>query len=295
MEEAVDQFLQYISVERGLSPNTVSSYRRDLLRFAAFARSKGYQNPDSIPRGFLTTFLGELQSNGLSPPSLRRQLAALRSFYRFLISEDIVTSDPTLNVESPRGWQKLPKTLTMEEVNRLLDYPKGSSPAGLRDNALIELLYATGLRISELVYMTLPAINLEVGYVIATGKGQKQRIIPLGEIALKKLRTYLSEARPLLAKGRLTDVVFLNRSGRRLSRQGCWKLLRKYARRSGIRRLVSPHMLRHSFATHLLDRGADLRSIQIMLGHADLSTTQIYTQVSRARLKELHQRLHPRG
>ena len=236
MEEAVEQFLQYIAVERGLSSNTVSSYRRDLLRFAAFARSRGHPDPDSVSRKLLTTFIGRLQGNGLSAPSLRRQLSAIRSFYRFLITEKNAATDPTLNVDSPRGWQRLPKTLSMEEITRLLDLAKGSSPSGIRDDALIELLYATGLRISELVTLVLPAVDLTAGYVLATGKGQKQRIIPLGEVAVKKLKTYLSEARPRLLKGRTTHLVFLNRSGRGLSRQGCWKLLRKYARLAGIRR-----------------------------------------------------------
>jgi integrase/recombinase XerD len=295
VEDSVEQFLQYIAVERGLSSNTVSSYRRDLLRFAAFARSRGVLDPDSVSRKLLTAFIGHLQSDGLSAHSLRRQLSALRSFYRFLITEKNAATDPTLNVESPRGWQRLPKTLTLEEVNRLLELPKGSSPSGIRDDALVELLYATGLRISELVTLALPAVNLSAGFLLATGKGRKQRIIPMGRAALGKLNIYLSQSRPRLLKGRTTDRVFLNRSGCGLSRQACWKLLRKYARLAGIRRQISPHMLRHSFATHLLENGADLRSVQMMLGHADLSTTQIYTQVSRARLKQLHQRLHPRG
>ena len=204
-------------------------------------------------------------------------------------------TDPTMNISQPRRWKRLPKTLPIETINRLLDYPKGASPSGLRDDAMIELLYATGLRISELTSLTHGALNLQVGYIQATGKGQKQRIIPLGETAHRKLKFYLTNARPKLSKERISDFVFLNRSGRGLTRQGCWKLLKKHARSAGIRRAISPHMLRHSFATHLLENGADLRSIQMMLGHSDLSTTQIYTQVSQVRLKQLHQRLHPRG
>jgi integrase/recombinase XerD len=295
VEEAIDRFLQFLMIEKGVSSNTIASYRRDLVRFMAFSKSRGCKNINSVTRSMIKAFLDVLQRRGLSPSTLCRQIAALRSFYRFLVTEGLSDSDPTLNIDRPRGWQRLPKVLAEEEVNRLLDLQKGTSPTGMRDDAIIELLYATGLRISELTSLTLVATNLEVGYVLVTGKGQKQRIIPVGEAALQKLRSYLFKARPRLAQGRSIDRVFLNRFGRGLSRQGCWKLLRKYAQLAGIRRLISPHMLRHSFATHLLEHGADLRSVQMMLGHADLSTTQIYTQVSQARLKRLHQRLHPRG
>ena len=210
------------------------------------------------------------------------------------MTEGYSRSDPTQNIEPPRGWQRLPKTLTSAEVTRLLDLPKGPSPSGIRNDALIELLYATGLRISELTALLIPAINLELGCVSAIGKGNKQRIVPLGEVALQKLKTYLKHARPHLLK-RSSQQVFLNPSGNALSRQACWKLLRRYAKKAGIRQTISPHMLRHSFATHLLENGADLRAVQVMLGHADISTTQIYTEVSQSRLKQLHQRLHPRG
>jgi integrase/recombinase XerD len=295
MRESIDSFLQFMSVERGLSDNTIESYRRDLLRFAAFAGSRRCQSPAAVTRRLISNYLGELQTAGLSPPSIRRQVSAIRSWFRFLISEGRFSSDPTENIEGPRGWQRLPKTLTSEEVTRLLDRAKGTSPSGIRDDALIEMLYATGLRVSELINLTLSAVNQEVGYLIASGKGRKQRIIPLGETALRKLGVYLASARPRLVKNRRPEEVFLNRSGRKLTRQACWKLLRKYAQQAGIRRSISPHMLRHSFATHLLERGADLRSIQVLLGHTDLSTTQIYTQVTKTRLKDLHQRLHPRG
>jgi integrase/recombinase XerD len=295
MTESIEAFLQFMAVERGLSNHTIDAYRRDLLRFSAFARARRVTAPGAVTRRLISNYLGELQSAGLSPPSIRRQVSAIRSWFRFLISEGRCGSDPTENVEGPRGWQRLPKTLTSEEVTRLLDRPKGSTPSAVRDDAILELLYATGLRISELVNLPLSGINLEVGYLMATGKGRKQRIIPLGETAVGKLRNYLSASRPRLGRNRRSDAVFLNRSGRKLTRQACWKLLRKYALQAGIRRAISPHMLRHSFATHLLERGADLRSIQVLLGHSDLSTTQIYTQVTKTRLKDLHRRLHPRG
>lgn len=294
MNKRVSQFIQFISIEKGLSKNTIVSYQRDLVRFSTFLSSRHQPEFDTVTPALITTFLGELRESGLSPPSLRRQIAAIRSLYRFLITEGYSRSDPTQNIEPPRGWQRLPKTLTPGEVTRLLDFPKGSSPSGIRDDALIELLYATGMRVSELTALLIPAINVELGYVSASGKGNKQRIIPLGEVALQKLKTYLKRARPHLLK-RSSQQVFLNPSGEALSRQACWKLLRRYAKKAGVRQTISPHMLRHSFATHLLENGADLRAVQVMLGHTDLSTTQIYTEVSQSRLKQLHQRLHPRG
>ncbi|HUK57037.1 MAG TPA: site-specific tyrosine recombinase XerD [Nitrospiria bacterium] len=295
MRERVQQFLQYLTVEKGLSLNTTAAYGADLNRFLEFLGARALNRPEDITRRDLLDFLAARKQNGLSSRSLARQIATLRNFYRFLNHEKILRTDPTQNVESPRDWKRLPKTMAFEEVERLLNLPKGSTSSAVRDDAMIELMYATGLRVSELTALPLQAVNTEVGYILATGKGNKQRIIPMGEVALQKLKTYLATARGKLAKGRVSDRVFLNRSGRGLTRQGCWKMLKNYVRRAGIKRSVSPHMLRHSFATHLLERGADLRSVQAMLGHADLSTTQIYTQVTRHRLKQIHQQLHPRG
>lgn len=295
MEQTVKQFLHFLVVEKGLSNNTIESYSRDLDRFQGYAETAGCLHPKNVTRPLLLSFLKMLQEKKLSPPSLKRQMAALRSYFRFLVLEGLADSDPTINIETPRGWHRLPKTLTAHEILRLLDLDKGPSPSAIRDDAMIELLYATGLRISEVVSLPLPAVNLDSGYLIATGKGQKQRIIPLGQTALRKLKFYLSQARTLLGKRHRSNHVFLNRSGRGLTRQACFKLLRKYARIAGIQRPISPHMLRHSFASHLLEGGADLRSVQMLLGHADLSTTQIYTQVSMGKLKKLHKQLHPRG
>jgi integrase/recombinase XerD len=295
MREPIQQFLQYLTVEKGLSPNTIESYGTDLKRYSEFLKARALSRLEDVARRDLLDFLAARKQNGLSSRSLARQIATLRNFYRFLNHEKILQTDLTQNIESPRDWKRLPKTLAFEEVERLLNLPKGRTPWAVRDDALIELMYATGLRVSELTTLPLQAINTDVGYVLATGKGGKQRIIPMGDMALQKLRTYLETARAQLAKGRASDRIFVNRSGDGLTRQGCWKLLKNYVRRAGIKRSVSPHMLRHSFATHLLERGADLRSVQAMLGHADLSTTQIYTEVTRHRLKQIHQQLHPRG
>jgi len=295
MQALIQQFLQYLTVEKGLSPNTVEAYAADLKPFTEFLKNRERHSFEDVVRQDILDFLAARKRGGLSSRSLARQIATLRNVYRFLNREKILTTDPTQNIESPRDWKRLPKTLAFEEVERLLNLPKGHTPSAVRDDAMIELMYATGLRVSELIALPLQAVNTVAGYVLATGKGRKQRIIPMGEAALQKIKIYLDGARAKLTQGRASDRIFVNRSGRGLSRQGCWKLLRKYVRQAGMKRSVSPHMLRHSFATHLLERGADLRSVQAMLGHADLSTTQIYTQVTRQRLKQIHQRLHPRG
>jgi integrase/recombinase XerD len=295
MQGMIRLFLQFLTVEKGLSPNTILAYAADLKQFSEFLKDRGREAVEAVVRQDLLDFLAARKRNGLSSRSLARQIATLRNFYRFLNREKLLAVDPTQNIESPRDWKRLPKTLALEEVERLLNLPKGATPSAVRDDALIELMYATGMRVSELTALPLQAVNTAAGYVLATGKGRKQRIIPMGDTALQKIKTYLETARAKLTKGQGSDRIFLNRSGHGLTRQGCWKLLRKYVRRAGMKRSVSPHMLRHSFATHLLERGADLRSVQAMLGHADLSTTQIYTQVTRHRLKQIHAKLHPRG
>jgi len=295
MQTFVQRFLQYLTVEKGLSPNTIAAYSTDLKRFSEFLEDRGGTADEAVERQDLLDFLAVRKRNGLSSRSLARQIATLRNFYRFLNREKILTVDPTQNIESPRDWKRLPKTLAFEEVERLLNLPKGGTPSAIRDDAMIELMYATGMRVSELTALPLQAVNTVAGFVLATGKGNKQRIIPMGDVALNKIKTYLETARAKLTRGQASDRIFLNRSGNGLTRQGFWKLLRKYVRRAGMKRSISPHMLRHSFATHLLERGADLRSVQAMLGHADLSTTQIYTQVTRHRLKQIHAKLHPRG
>ena len=297
----IDRYLTGLVAERGLSANTLEGYRRDLEKLQTFLRTQRRSDPASLTRADVPGLLGFLRGQGLAATSVARCLAALRGFYRFLLSEGLTEHDPFLNVTVPKATQRLPKALAYAEVQRLLDAParytsdRGRQPEAGRDDAMLEVLYATGLRVSELVKLDLEAVNLSVGFLRATGKGSKQRVVPLGAVALKKLRRYMEGVRPRLLKTRTSNRLFVTRAGRGMTRQGFWKILRRYARAADIRRPISPHMLRHSFATHLLERGADLRAVQALLGHADISTTQIYTHVERERLKQLHKRLHPRG
>jgi len=305
----VDRYLTGLISERGLSMNTVEAYRRDLAKLQTFLKEGGREDPASLTRADVPPLLGFLRGQGqghvkgqgLSPPSVARAVAACRGFYRFLLSEGVIRHDPFLNVTVPKSSLRLPKALSFVEVQRLLDAPsrqaviRGRQPEALRDDAMLETLYATGLRVSELVTLELEAVNRASGFLRATGKGSKQRVVPLGAVALRKLRRYLEGGRLLLLKTRSSTRLFVTRSGAGMTRQGFWKILRRYARQGNIRRAISPHMLRHSFATHLLEGGADLRVVQTLLGHADISTTQIYTHVEKARLKQLHQKHHPRG
>jgi integrase/recombinase XerD len=296
----IDRYLTGLMSERGLSANTVEGYRRDLAKLQAFLRAQGRSDAASLTRADVPRVLAFLRDQRLAPPSIARCVAAWRGFYRFLLSEGFTDQDPFLNVTIPKATRRLPKALPFSEVEKLLESPGKDSglrrrPEALRDQAMIEVLYATGLRVSELVRLDLETVNLAVGFLRATGKGGKQRMIPLGAVALKKLRRYLDNAREQLLKTRTSNRVFVTRSGGGMTRQGFWKILGRYARAAGIRRAISPHILRHSFATHLLERGADLRVVQTLLGHADISTTQIYTHVERERLKDLHRRIHPRG
>ncbi len=285
-----------MKVERGLSENTLAAYSRDLSAYLAFlVEQEGSLDPNAVRQAEVLGYLGELKRKGLSPRSRARTLSALRAFHRFLLSEKHTASDPTALIESPRTLQKLPKLLSPGEVESLLNAPLGDSPLALRDRAMLETLYATGMRVSELVGLRLGDLKLDIGCLNAFGKGGKQRLIPLGEVALEILREYLQNGRPKLLRTTICDQVFLNRLGKPMSRQGFWKNLKRYAVLAGITQDVYPHMLRHSFATHLLENGADLRAVQTMLGHADISTTQIYTHVIQERLKQVHQLYHPRG
>jgi len=296
-----DRYLTGLLAERGLSANTVEGYRRDLAKLQAFLQGQGRENAAMLERADVPRLLQFLRSQKLASPSVARCLAACRGFYRFLLGEGLVRHDPFLNITVPKASRRLPKAVAFAEVQRLLDAPsrretrKGRHPEALRDDAMLEVLYATGLRVSELVKLDLDAVNLSVGFLRATGKGSKQRVVPLGAVAVRKLRRYLEGGRPQLLKTRTSNRLFVTRSGGGMTRQGFWKILRRYARVAGIQRSISPHMLRHSFATHLLERGADLRAVQMLLGHANISTTQIYTHVERERLKQLHKRHHPRG
>ncbi|MDA3903680.1 MAG: site-specific tyrosine recombinase XerD [Desulfuromusa sp.] len=296
MDQYLDYFFNFLSVEKGLSVNTLNAYGRDLASYAGFlSEREKVANPADISQIMLLNYLTFLKNNGLSPRSRARVLSALRSFHRFLLQEKYTEHDPSALVESPRSLSALPKLLSQRDVERLLQSPKGESPIAVRDRAMLEVLYATGMRVSELVGLRLGDLKLDIGCLNAFGKGSKQRLIPLGESAIEILKEYLQDARLKLLKNVVSEEVFLNVRGKKLSRQGFWKNLRAYAIKAEIKQKVYPHMLRHSFATHLLENGADLRSVQTMLGHADISTTQIYTHVIQERLQKLHQQFHPRG
>ena len=289
----IDLYITYLRDVRRVSPNTVESYARDLAALASFAEQRG-TTVEALDRRALEAFVRALMSNGFSPRSVARAVACVRGFYRFLALERRLERSPADDLRAPRAWASLPKFLDLDEVDRLLAQPDPSTPRGLRDKALIEVLYATGMRVSELLTLKPGNLNLDEGYLTCIGKGDKERIVPIGQEASDWLRRYLREARPALTKGKSSARVFVNARGGALSRVGFWKVLKEYGIRAGINRELSPHVLRHSFATHLLDRGADLRAIQVMLGHADLSTTQIYTHVLEARLRAVYDRFHPR-
>jgi integrase/recombinase XerD len=294
MSQLIDGYLDHLRVSRRLAANTIESYARDLAMLARFADRAG-RPPDRLTRADLEAFVRALLTGGMSPRSAARAVACLRGFYKFLVVTRQIESDPASDLQSPRAWAPLPTYLSVEEVDRLIAQPDVSTPRGLRDRALVELLYATGLRVSELVGLRAPDLNLPSGYLTCTGKGSKQRIVPMGEEATAWVRRYVAEARPTLLKGKSSPWLFVNATqGGQLTRVGFWKILKAYGRGAGLSRPLSPHVLRHSFATHLLARGADLRAIQMMLGHADLSTTQIYTHVLEERLRAVYEKFHPR-
>jgi len=288
----IDGYLAYLRDVRRMSPNTVESYARDLAALAAFAE-KRQLDPAALDRRDLEAFVRGLMASGLSPRSTARAVACVRGFYKFLAVEQRRESSPADDLRAPRAWAALPKFLDLDEVDRLLAVPDVTTPRGLRDKALISVLYATGLRVSELISLKATNLHLREGYLTCIGKGDKERIVPIGQEAADWVQKYLAEARPKLVP-KSSPWLFVNARGGPLSRVGFWKLLKEYGLKAGITRNISPHVLRHSFATHLLDRGADLRAIQMMLGHADLSTTQIYTHVLEARLRSVYDRFHPR-
>ena len=294
MESHVDRFLEHLVVERGLAQNSLEAYRRDLLRYVSFLKGRRKQIT-ALDRAEVARYLLALREAGLSPRSVARHLSAIRQFHRFLVREGHATDDPTAHLEAPRPWRRLPTVLSSEEVRRLLAPRQATSPQALRDRAMLEVLYASGLRVSELVGLRLADLDLTVGVVHVLGKGDKERFVPLGEAAVASLRDYLTHGRPRLEKRRASPHLFLARHGRGLTRQMFWRLLKRYVGAAGITKRVTPHTLRHSFATHLLERGADLRSVQMMLGHADIGTTQIYTHLSRAHLKAIYDKHHPRA
>lgn len=293
---AISSFLLHVKVEKGLSPNTVSAYRRDLAKFQLFAQKRKV-TLESVSRDDLVDFLAGLYRQKLESRTVARHLVTLRNFFRFAQVQDIVPADPSVNLESPKIRRSLPGYLRLEEVERLLEQPDAGTALGLRDRAMLEVLYSTGLRVSELIGLKIADLDAKVGCVRCIGKGDKERIVPVGRKAIAMVEKYLREARPqLLGKGRApSQALFVNRRGGAISRVAVWKILSAYGRRAGLRQALTPHMLRHSFATHLLERGADLRSVQLMLGHADISTTQIYTHVVEERLKQIYKAHHPRA
>ena len=295
LEPALDLFLLHVRVEKGLAANSVDGYARDLRRWIAELDRAGVHDWRAVGREHLLAHLASLTRAGISSRSQARALSAIRSFHRLLLSEKLTASDPTENVDAPRPARALPRLLSRDEVDALLAAPSPRTSAGARDRAMLETLYATGLRVSELVTLGVNDVQLETRMLLARGKGSKERIVPLGAPAADALRAYLASARERLLHGRRSKDLFVTPRGKRMTRQGFWKLLNRYARVAGIRRRISPHKLRHSFATHLLEGGADLRSVQAMLGHADVATTQIYTHVERSHVKRLYERHHPRA
>jgi integrase/recombinase XerD len=298
VDAAVQQFLDHLRVERELSVATLAAYGHDLAALAGFLAGRGIDDVRAIRAVDVLDYLAELTAKKISARSQARELVAQRQFFRFLRAERICDTNPTEEIDLPRFGRKLPVFLSLDEVDRLLAAPGRSTPRGLRDSAMLETLYAAGLRVSELVKLRLGDINLDAGYLVAFGKGKKQRVVPLGDAAIATLRSYIESARSLFLRDSSRpseDAIFLTRLGRSMTRQAFWKVLTAHARAAGITKAISPHKLRHSFATHLVERGADLRSVQTMLGHADIGTTEIYTHLSRAHLRSVYDKFHPRA
>lgn len=295
MEELIKEFLDYLSIERGLSKNTLESYKRDLWKYAAYFKARDITSPEAIKRPAIQDFLMSLKDGKLSASSVARNLVAVKVFHRYLIGQRLIKEDVTSVLETPKLWKTLPDVLDLNEVEKILTIPSAHTKQGVRDKAALELMYATGMRVSEVVNLKLNDLHMEEGFVRCLGKGSKERIIPIGSKSKEALEKYLLKARPkFLKKGAEQATLFLTRLGRPMSRQSFWMIIKRYVREARIKKRVTPHTLRHSFATHLLQRGADLRIVQELLGHANISTTQIYTHINKERLKQIHQQFHPR-
>ncbi len=290
----IGEFGTYLKVEKRLSPNSVRAYVSDLQTLAGFAKDKGL-SLTALGQDEIAGWIYDRRQSGLSARSAARALVAARGFYRYLVGDRVILQDPTEHLESPRAFRSLPKFLNRGEVEGLLQAPDSAKPLGIRDRAMLEMLYASGLRVSELIGLTVAQVNLQLGVVRCMGKGSKERLVPIGSEASSRLKHYLGAGRPVLLGHRRSNYLFVTRRGSAMTRQAFWKLIRLYGRKAGIGKPLSPHTLRHSFATHLLENGADLRSVQVMLGHADISTTQIYTHVTRERLKRIYRDYHPRA
>jgi integrase/recombinase XerD len=295
LSAGVRTFLDFCRIEKGLASNSVASYRLDLLKFHSFAEVNGFGAADLPDTAALTRYVDSLYASGLKTRSIARHITTLRNFYRFLLTEKLIDSDPTEFLNLPRQWSTIPKLLSLEDIERLIAAPDISTPTGLRDRAMLELLYATGLRVSELCQLGLSDLEAGMGVLHVTGKGNKQRLVPVGRSAIAAVDDYAANGRPRLLKGRASQYLFVTSRGGKLSRQGFWKLLGALGKKAGIFHDLTPHVIRHSFATHLLEGGADLRSVQVMLGHSDISTTQVYTHVMKPRLREVFDQHHPRA
>ncbi len=291
----IDQYLNFLTVEKGLSANTIESYNRDLIRYWDFLKNNQIELISESDTVVILKYLIEIRNEGLSARSRARHIVTLRGFYRFMVQEKVLKKDPTGTIDLPKTGLRLPDFLSVQDIRRLLEMPDPGKPKGIRDAAMLELLYAAGLRVSELINLEIGMLYLEAGFVRVFGKGSKERVVPIGGYAREKLETYIKTARPVLLKNIPSKFLFIARAGKPMTRQGFWKLIKKYAKLSGIQKKITPHALRHSFASHLLEGGADLRSVQIMLGHSDISTTQIYTHVTYEHLKNMHIKFHPRG
>ncbi len=295
MDISLGNFIYYLTVEKGLAKNTLESYQRDIRKFLQFLIKNKIRSLGKVNRSIIANYLGHLKSNNYASTTISRNVASLRSFFNFLAQENIIPDNPALQLESPRIEKKLPRVLSLKEVDQLLSQPLVSTVKGLRDKAMLELLYASGIRVSELISLNTADLNHEVGFLRCRGKGMKERIVPVGNTAISCVQQYLKQGRVKQVKTTAEKSLFVNHHGRRLTRQGFWKILKKYAGHAGIPGEITPHTLRHSFATHLLENGADLRSVQEMLGHSDISTTQIYTHITRRKIREIYDKTHPRA
>lgn len=294
MDKLLDEFLNELDNDRGLSKNTLESYSRDIRQFFEYLKSAG-MSPLNVSKASVIAYLMYLQKSSKAPSSISRSLASLRSFYQFAFAHRLIDKDPTLNLESPKIERKLPQILTVQQVELLLEQPDRSTPKGNRDKCMLELLYATGIRVSELISLDTDDVSLSLGFVRCRGKGMKDRVIPIGSIALKALDEYISKFRQVLIRNPEEKSLFVNFHGVRMTRQGFWKIVKYYTKMAGIDADITPHTLRHCFAAHLIENGADLKSVQQMMGHSDISTTQIYTQLNRSRIKDVYKKAHPRA